>query len=250
MLKKKAIDLRFSMLENVHSTWHDILLRSFLCMSDNYLDMLEISQEWLPGKFFLLRAFQQPLDSTRFILIGESPYPRAQSANGYAFWDSAVKDLWSNTGLSKPVNRATSLRNIIKMLLHARGDLGNDFSQAAIARLDSSMYCSTVDCLFRNWVKQGFLLLNASLVYMHGQIPYHARQWRPFMSCLFKEIAIYCPWVKVLVLGRVAEKVTPEHVFDYIKAEHPYHTSFITNQTVLDFFRPLNLLEAHDDNKH
>lgn len=238
------------MLENVHSTWLEILSRSLMCMSDDYLERLKMTQAWLPGSFFLFAAFQQPLLSTRFILLGESPYPRAQSANGCAFWDAAVKDLWSNTGLSKSVNRATSLRNMMKMLLHARGDLVNDFSQAAIARLDHSMYYPTADRLFRNWIKHGFLLLNASLVYTPGQVPDHARQWRPFMSSLLGELAISCPWIKVLVLGRVAEKITLAHAFDCINAEHPYHTSFITNQTVLDFFRPLNLLSVHDDNKH
>ena len=44
-------------------------------------------------------------------------------ANGYAFWDAAVNELWSDNGLSKAVNRATSLRNFIKMLLVTEGAL-------------------------------------------------------------------------------------------------------------------------------
>ena len=76
---------------------------------------------WLPGRDHLFAAFQRDLVNCRYILIGESPYPRRQSANGIAFYDAAVDQLWSDKGLSKAVNRATSLRNIIKTALLAQG---------------------------------------------------------------------------------------------------------------------------------
>ena len=56
-----------------------------------------------------------------YVLFGES-LPRRASANGYAFWDAAVKIMVS-FGNSKTVNRATSLLNILKMLLIAEGCL-------------------------------------------------------------------------------------------------------------------------------
>jgi uracil-DNA glycosylase len=71
----------------------------------------------------LFAAFAQPLDRVRYVLVGEGPYPRAESATGVCFMDGAVGDLWSEAGLSKPVNRATSLRNFMKMLLVADGQL-------------------------------------------------------------------------------------------------------------------------------
>ena len=43
----------------------------------------------------------------RYVLFGESPYPRAQSANGYAFWDAAANSLWAEEGgLHQLLNRA------------------------------------------------------------------------------------------------------------------------------------------------
>ena len=98
----------------------------------------------------------RPLSSVRTILFGESPYPREGSANGYAFWDAAVENLWSDSGLSKAVNRATSLRNFIKMLLLARGDLNHDFSQPAIAQLDKSTFHRTADEFFTGLLNKGF----------------------------------------------------------------------------------------------
>ncbi|HAT31470.1 MAG TPA: uracil-DNA glycosylase, partial [Janthinobacterium sp.] len=61
----------------------------------------------------------------------EGPYPRAASATGVCFMDGAVGALWSEAGLSKPVNRATSLRNFMKMLLLADGQLALDATSGA-----------------------------------------------------------------------------------------------------------------------
>ena len=116
-------------IESTHPEWHDLLSSALRQLHPEYRKQLQFEHHWLPGFQQLFAAFRQPLSATRFILLGESPYPRVQSANGYAFWDANVGSLWSSSGLSKEVNRATSLRNMLKMLLHARGDLQHDFSQ-------------------------------------------------------------------------------------------------------------------------
>ena len=104
----------------------------------------------------------------KFILIGESPYPRATSANGIAFHDAAVDDLWSQNGLSKAVNKATSLRNIMKTALLAEGlvepDQEGKISQSNIANLDKSPLAPTASALFERWQQQGFLLMNTTPV--------------------------------------------------------------------------------------
>lgn len=79
--------------------------------------------DYLPNGQRLFAAFKQPLDKVRYVLVGEGPYPRAESATGVCFMDGAVGSLWCETGLSKGVNRATSLRNFMKLLLVADGQL-------------------------------------------------------------------------------------------------------------------------------
>lgn len=237
------------MIQTAHPEWHDMLRKALECVNPEYVRMLKQDPTWLPGLPSLFAAFQWPLSKTRFILLGESPYPRKASANGYAFWDASVQSLWSETGFSKPVNKATSMRNFLKMLLHARGDLQDDFSQSAIAGLDHTRYCQTAHDLFHQWLKAGFLLLNASLVYRSGQVPYDARQWRPFMSCLLQQLAQSHPSLSVVVFGRVADKIPEVGAFHCMKSEHPYHLSFITNPNVLDFFRPFDLLRKRTDDK-
>lgn len=233
------------LLEKVHPEWQAILENALSCVDANYLLALKHEPDWLPGFDQMLAAFAQPLSSTNYILLGESPYPRPQSANGYAFWDAAVKPLWSASGFSKEVNRATSLRNFLKMLLLARGDLSTDFSQPAIAVLDKSSYWQTADEFFTAMLSQGFLLLNASLVFAEDKVRYHAQQWQPFVQSLFKQLAVTKPSIKLVLFGKIAAAVPDAHLFPCVLAEHPYNLTFITNPVVLDFFKPMDLLSNH-----
>jgi uracil-DNA glycosylase len=233
-----------NLIEQAHPEWHDVLSRCYADISPPYIEQLDSQPDWLPEKNKLFAAFSLPLSSTQYILLGESPYPRAQSANGYAFWDNAVKSLWSPTGLSKEVNRATSLRNIIKMLLLARGDLSTDLSQESIAALNKAAYLETLEELFHALMRHGFLLLNASLVYSDGKMLFHARQWRPFIHRLLLQLAEHYPSIQLIQLGRIAEQIPKTSLRTGLIAEHPYNISFITNPEVLAFFKPLDLL-AH-----
>ncbi len=232
-----------AMLNAAHPDWHAFLVEAMGEMDRDYWQELAADSMWLPGANNLFAAFSLPLPSTRYILLGESPYPRANSANGYAFWDAAVNSLWGTKGFSKEVNRATSLRNLMKMLLHARGDLSNDFSQTAIAALDNSLYLQTGNQLFQSFVNHGFLLLNASLVYSEDKVPYHAKQWRPFMNTLLSQLARYNPSLQLILFGRIATQLADTHGLQSLVAEHPYNLSFISNPDVLRFFKPLDLLK-------
>lgn len=229
-------------IEQAHPEWHPLLSRCFEDINLDYIKQLTANDGWLPGKSKLFAAFNLPLSSTQYILFGESPYPRAESANGYAFWDNAVKSIWSSTGLSKEVNRATSLRNMIKMLLLARGDLSTDLSQRAIAALDKSVYKNTLEAFFRGLMSQGVLLLNASLIYREDQVLFHARQWRPFIHRLLSQLADNFPSIQLIMLGRIAEQIPKTGLQTALIAEHPYNISFITNPEVIAFFKPMDLL--------
>ncbi len=216
-------------------------------MDNNYLAQLNQSSAWLPGPEKIFNAFSLPLEKVNYVLFGESPYPRAASANGYAFWDAAVDGLWSDTGLSKQVNRATSLRNIIKMLLVADNKLDpQQSSQEAIAKLDKLKMIQTNNELFNNLLNHGFLLLNATPV-LHDKPQKDARAWLPFMGELLNCLLEQRPKVKFILLGKIAntiDELIPEHKQYNLYAEHPYNLSFITNTAVLDFFRPLHLLNS------
>lgn len=229
-----------------HPEWHDALKIALSKLDSKYLEQLAVSGDWLPRPHSILAAFSQSLSSTKYILLGESPYPRISSANGYAFWDNDVGSLWSEKGFSKQVNRATSLRNLMKMFLLARGALDEDLSQAAIAKLDKSGLIQTAESLFNKLMSRGFLLLNASLVYSEGAVPYHAKQWRPFIQSILEWLAEKKPTVELILWGKIADQIPRTTLSIGLQAEHPYNLSFIRNPNVLEFFKPMDILNNHE----
>lgn len=218
-------------------SWHVLLQSACTTLDATYIQFLD-TQSWLPGKEKIFRAFSQPLHKVRYILYGESPYPRAASANGFAFWDAAVEEIWSAQGLSKTVNRATSLRNFFKMLL-ATTPLPQDAQRI-----------QTLAQLFNNFLAHGFLLLNFNLSLSTLPKNKEAKYWSPFHECLLAEIKNYCDQQKktlpqLVLFGKIAEKIfSLPNSADYPKliAEHPYNLSFIHNQAVQHFFQPFQLL--------
>jgi uracil-DNA glycosylase len=236
--------LEFS-LANVDRSWHDCIKQALTKMHPDYLNKLLSADDWLPGKNNIFNAFSLPVDKVNYVLFGESPYPRIQSANGYAFWDANVKNIWSEKGLSKEVNRATSLRNMIKMFLLADGRLTQQTDQPAIAALDKSDLVQTNDELFQKFLKKGFLLLNATPVLQSTPVRLDARAWKPFISHIMHFLIEKRPCVEFILFGNIANEVDSLIAQPGLKklySEHPYNISFINNTNVLDFFRPLCIL--------
>ena len=236
---------------SVHTQWQDILNHALEAVDDNYLSQLVNSDAWLPGIDNLLSAFRRDRLGVRYILIGESPYPRKQSANGIAFYDAAVESLWSETGLSKSVNRATSLRNIIKTALLAEGLIEADpqgkISQASITLVDKSEMLQTMGELFQALENNGFLMLNATPVLRPERKPsLEARYWHGFLLRLLERLAESLNQSVTLVLcGKIAESIGPLEAADrYQKlvCEHPYNLSFIQNPAMQSLFGELKLL--------
>jgi uracil-DNA glycosylase len=233
-------------LNGVDPSWRECILEGLEKIKPEYLTHLSKNSEWLPGPKNIFRAFSVPIDKINYLLIGESPYPRKESANGYAFWDQAVTHLWTPTGLSKPVNKATSFRNIMKMLLVADGKLSpTALTQENIAAINKQAYVQTNEAFFTNLLNHGFLLLNASLV-LQATSPIHdAKAWYPFMHHVLQYLCKQRPNIALILLGRIAhtiDQLIPNPSIKRLYAEHPYNHTFILNSQVIDFFKPLHLL--------
>jgi len=233
-------------IKAAHPSWHECIEYALTQMDKEYLITLYNTEDWLPGHHNIFNAFSLSLNETKYILFGESPYPRSTSANGYAFWDANVNELWSQTGLSKPVNRATSFRNILKMLLIAEDALNpNEITQSDIAKLNKNNFITTNTELFQNFLAHGFLLLNTTLVLRTGKVTKDALAWNVFIKHLLKFILENKPDVQLILLGNVAnsiEKLVAHLATKRICAEHPYNISFIHNQKMINFFKPFHLL--------
>ncbi|MBI1892301.1 MAG: uracil-DNA glycosylase [Burkholderiales bacterium] len=248
------------MLPLAHASWRPVLKAGLEALAEahpTYLDGL-VKDDYLPTNGRLFAAFAQPLESVRYVLVGEGPYPRQESATGFCFMDGAVQSLWSDTGLSKQVNRATSLRNFMKMLLVASGELkkGNTSGEAvaqvaAKVRAAPSSYTQTLAELQDNLTRHGFLLLNAALVFRPHVPPLkEAKAWQPFLQTVLDALADRAEkqgeQAPTLVLwGKIAEqlKALPSNErFPKAVAEHPYNLSFIDNPAMQVLFGPMSLL--------
>lgn len=237
----------------VHDEWRGLLTPALSRVEPAYLAALLEDESWLPGADRLLAAFRRGRAGLRFILLGESPYPRRESANGIAFYDAAVGELWSDQGLSKAVNRATSLRNIVKTALLAEGRLEPDAdgkpSQQAIARIDKHGLVQSLAELFANLEAAGFLLLNATPVLHPARKPaVEARYWRDFLDCLLGSIRReQGPMPTLLLWGKISslvETLPSSRGYERLVCEHPYNLSFIDNPDMRRLFAELRLLET------
>ncbi|MCP4335055.1 MAG: uracil-DNA glycosylase [Gammaproteobacteria bacterium] len=236
----------------VHDDWRPLLIDALGKLEQDYLQALIDDSSWLPGIDWLLAAFRRDLGGVRYLLIGESPYPRRESANGIAFYDAMVGSLWSEQGLSKAVNRATSLRNIVKAALLAEGHLRRDgegkISQQSIASIDRSGLVETLGELFENLQHAGFLMLNATPVLHPQRKPVEeARYWRAFLERLLELIALQAPaQVTLLLWGKIAklvEAMPASSNYRKLVCEHPYNISFIDNPEMQGLFAELALLQ-------
>ena len=241
--------------------WRAVLLQGLeaLAAADPaYLPALA-DEPYLPTGQRLFAAFALPLDAVAYVLVGEGPYPRAESATGVCFMDGAVASLWSDSGLSTPVNRATSLRNFIKMLLVADGQLSTQDTGAAAlvpvaanARVNGAI--QTLPQLQENLTRHGFLLLNATLVFRPHVAPaQEARAWQPFLQTVLEALAQRAEetgrTAPTLVLwGKIAEqlkRLPASSRLPHAASEHPYNLSFISNPVMQALFGPMQLLRAH-----
>jgi uracil-DNA glycosylase len=248
-------------LPRADASWRPLLIKGLEAMMTAHPDYLpQLAQDqYLPTEQRLFAAFALPLQDVRYVLVGEGPYPREESATGVCFMDGAVGSLWSSEeggGLSKPVNKATSLRNFMKMLLVADGQLAlaNTAGEAmaavsAQARSGAGSHIQTLADMQRKLTGQGFLLLNASLVFRSHVAPAKdAKAWLPFFETVMTGLAAQARVTPTMILwGKIAELLSKLPVmkdFPQIAAEHPYNLSFIGNQDMHALFKPMQLLKG------
>jgi uracil-DNA glycosylase len=109
---------------------------------------------WSPSGAHILRAFTQPLDQVRVLIVGQDPYPTPGHAVGLSF--SVAPDV-------TPIPR--SLTNVFK-------ELTSDVGCPKPSNGDLTA-----------WAEQGVLLLNRVLTVAHGDSGSHrGKGWEEFTS--------------------------------------------------------------------
>ncbi len=229
------------------SSWETILSEAYASLESDYQRFLEEDESYFPSKENYLNAFNTlPKEKVKYILFGQDPYPRKESAGGYAFIDTKVQNLFSVSGLSKEVNRATSLRNFMKMALVASERLtSDDTSQEAITKLDKTQLIDSIEDLRINFEKNGVLLLNTALIFTDKKsTKKHVKAWKPFVQTLLNALEDDAP--KLILFGTHAKDLKKQFSldkFETIELEHPYNHTFVSNPKALELFGPMHLLD-------
>ena len=233
----------------VDDKWEPILIPALESLEDRYREFVLAGKGYIPTPDRLLAAFStlKP-EEVRYILFGQDPYPRPESAIGYAFIDGRVERIFSPKGLDSRINRATSLRNFVKMALVADGRLDpGDTSQSAIAALEKDDLIDSMDALRKNFERSGVLLLNTALLFTSKEdSKKHIKAWQGFVEIFLHGMAVYDP--SLILFGthaKAIEKLSVTRTMTCITLEHPYNHTFVTNPEAHTLWGPMELFKKH-----
>ncbi|GAA1990070.1 uracil-DNA glycosylase [Nocardiopsis rhodophaea] len=135
---------------------------------------------YLPSGENVLRAFQQPFDDVRVLLVGQDPYPTPGHAIGLSF------------AVAPDVKLPGSLRNIYKEYMD---DLG--LPKPSNGDLTP-------------WTKQGVLLLNRALTVMPGKPASHrGKGWEEVTEQAIRALAERGKPLVAILWGRDARNLRP-----------------------------------------
>ena len=172
----------------MHPSWQARLSASKDLLTEIEAQLIS-EQQITPPPALVMRAFQEPFESVKVLLIGQDPYPTKDVACGLAF---AVSD-----ASKKP----QSLKNLMK-------ELATDLPQVSNSgQLD-------------RWSSQGVMLLNSALTTTIGAPGAHAKIWIGFTKAVIGQLdssSLVC-----LSLGEHAKKLSALIVKgEVIQATHP-----------------------------
>lgn len=179
------------LFDAMHPSWQSLLVsaRHELTEIENQLSLAKATT---PALSVVMRAFEQPVESVKVLLIGQDPYPKKGVACGLAF------------AVSPGQKHPQSLKNLMK-------ELASDVPSATnLGELAA-------------WSNQGVMLLNSALTTTVGSPGAHAKIWMGFTTSVVKALdqelsgRLVC-----LSLGESAKKLSGKILYgDVIQATHP-----------------------------
>ncbi|MFC6317671.1 uracil-DNA glycosylase [Corynebacterium gerontici] len=167
----------------VHDSWQQPLgpvEAQIHAMGDFLRTEVAAGRTYLPAGDNVLRAFQDPFDAVKVLIIGQDPYPTPGHPMGLAF------------GTQPGVPAPRSLQNIYREL---RDDLG---------------ITTPEDGDLRPWTAQGVLLLNRVLTVQPGNAGSHrGKGWEAVTEQAITALRQREQPLVAILWGRDAQKATP-----------------------------------------
>jgi uracil-DNA glycosylase len=171
--------------ELVHESWAPHLAPlqpTFTGIGEFLREESAAGRPWAPAGTNILRAFSQPLDDVRVLIVGQDPYPTPGHAVGLSF--SVAPDV-------RPLPR--SLQNIYREL---RDDVGVE---------------TPADGDLTPWTERGVMLLNRVLTVQLGEPGSHRRRgWEEITAAAIDALVerLDAPLVAIL-WGKDAQSLEP-----------------------------------------
>ncbi|MBF0408352.1 MAG: uracil-DNA glycosylase [Candidatus Riflebacteria bacterium] len=147
-----------------------------------------------------MRFLNFDLNETKVVILGQDLYPQPGIATGRAFEVGGLND-WVS------LKKNTSLQNILK-LLHKNSLKNTDVSPIKDVRKaikDSSFSILPPNSLFKNWEKQGVLLLNTALTCEIDKPKSHSNYWACFMQKVINFVKRISPDAMWFLWGKNAQ---------------------------------------------
>ncbi len=170
--------------ELVHPSWAQALepvAGAVTAMGEFLRAEVAAGRGYLPSGNRVLRAFEQPLDAVRVLIVGQDPYPTPGHAVGLSF--SVAPDV-------QPVPR--SLANIYQ-------ELGTDLGLPRPSTGDLSP-----------WADRGVLLLNRVLTVQPGRSASHrGKGWEPITAQAIAALVARGGPLVAILWGRDARNLAP-----------------------------------------
>ncbi len=164
--------------------WADALApveRDIASMGQFLRGELAAGRTYLPEGVNVLRAFTNPFEDVRVLVVGQDPYPTPGHAVGLSF--SVAADV-------RPVPRS----------------LGNIFTEYC----DDLGYPRPTGGDLTPWAKQGVLLLNRILTVAPGAAASHRKKgWEAVTECAIKALAARKQPLVAILWGKDAASLTP-----------------------------------------
>lgn len=229
-------ELKGQLLEPVSDFWRDKVAGWLDSVDERFLKTLE-ADDWWPGVDDCLKAFDGTV-CPRVVWLGETPYEGEERATGLSFLDGTVCDIFRVDGaLDMTVNKASSLRNILKAWFRADGRLQeNQTNSEHVHAMCKDGLVLKINEVFRRGVEDGWLWLNAGLS-VGGPLAKstHLCGWRPFVSRAVASAAQAN--AKVVLLGDWAKSYRSDVADERLLVEtiHPRNECFVEDATMREF---------------
>ncbi|MXW50084.1 MAG: hypothetical protein F4Z84_07495 [Gammaproteobacteria bacterium] len=232
------------LLRPVHPSWRNLLCEQLQNLDEAFAEELEADPHWFPGADRCLAAFSVSRFDVRVVWLGESPYPRQESATGLSFQDGAVDEMFRSDGrLAVRINRATSLRNVLKACFVATDRLAvGQTSSDHVRLMDHNGLVTRLGEIFDRGQQSGWLWLNAGLS-LRPELPRTAqiRNWEPLVNAVLQDVS--ARGARVALMGKFAERFEPV-CHNPLVSVHPRREEFMVNQDVTGLLRHWrNLIE-------